>query len=157
MQARWSASCSSCFCPKRKSPQSRPKGYGPGVGRTIVKTIKLLVVLGLTVATFAVLARFVVHGRVNGASLHDSITAAAPSAGRLLGDDDECEPGVDTRTWRCSIVDRDGSGGADYVVTVEAGGSCWRAQLERDYSESGMPKRVRGCVYLWQWSLLDLL
>lgn len=127
------------------------------MGARIRKTVlRLVVLMGLAAATFAVLARFVVHGPVDGTSLHDSITAATPSAGGFLGDLTGCRAAVAARTWSCSVIDEHRSGGADYLVTVEAGSSCWRAELTLDQSEGNMPKRVRGCVHLWQWSLLDL-
>jgi hypothetical protein len=42
-------------------------------------------------------------------------------------------------------------------VRVRNGSSCFDGRLTADYGEGGMPRRIRGCVYRWQWSVFDLL
>jgi len=58
---------------------------------------------------------------------------------------------VASRLWRCSEVDREGSGQAVYRVRLRDNSSCWDARLERG---AMMDERVSGCVHRWQWSLV---
>jgi hypothetical protein len=115
-----------------------------------------LVAVATVFVCFALLARFVVHGEVTPRSLHDALTAEAPSAGEILGEKGTCKR-TRPRVWTCAITDSAGSGGAEYRVTVRRNSSCWDARLRIDGSEGGMPKKVSGCVHLWQWSLFDLV
>jgi hypothetical protein len=105
---------------------------------------------------YALLARFVLHGPVTPDSLAEALTRESDSAGSTLGDPGRCRQTAAT-TWNCSVVDRQGSGGARYTVTVDADRSCWQATLDEDHSEGGMPGIVNGCVHRWQWALTDLL
>jgi hypothetical protein len=50
------------------------------------------------------------------------------------------------KTWSCSIMDRSGSGGATYGVTVTSD-RCWRARLTKNYGEPGMPEKASGCIH----------
>jgi hypothetical protein len=34
---------------------------------------------------------------------------------------------------------------------------CFDGRLTADYGEGGMPGRISGCVYRWQWNVFDLL
>jgi hypothetical protein len=110
----------------------------------------------IAVGTYALLARFVLHGPVTPDSLAEALTRESDSAGSTLADPGRCRQ-TSAAVWSCSVVDQQGSGGARYEVRVDADGSCWRATLADDYSEDGMPKSVDGCVYRWQWALTDLL
>jgi hypothetical protein len=124
-----------------------------------MRRVALLTLLAaLAVGGYALLARFVLHGPVTGHSLFQSVEHASGSAGRVLGGaGGRCRRRTKTATrWSCSVADREGSGGATYRVRVERGTSCWHGALASDYSEGGMPKAIHGCVYRWQWSLLDL-
>jgi hypothetical protein len=125
--------------------------------RILAVTAAALAALILSAAVaYAFAARFLLHGPVTATALARSLTGEAPSAGSLLGVDGQC---IRERaaTWRCSVIDGEGSGGASYRVTLQPRSSCWRAELLGDDSEGGMPARLDGCVHRWQWSLADLL
>ena len=53
--------------------------------------------------------------------------------------------------------DSSGSGGVDYEVRVRDGSSCFDGRLTAARGEGGMPGRISGCVYRWQWNVFDLL
>jgi hypothetical protein len=55
--------------------------------------------------------------------------------------------------WRCKIIDRSGSGFADYAVTT--GDQCWHATLRNDDFEGGMPARADGCATMRDLRVLD--
>ena len=105
---------------------------------------------------YALLARFVLHGPVTADSLAEAVTLESDSAGSTLDDPGRCRQASET-VWNCSVIDQQGSGGAEYKVSVDADGSCWRATLDRDLSEGGMPRNLDGCVYRWRWAVTDLL
>ena len=111
-------------------------------------------VLGLWLAfvAFAVLARFAIHGPVDRESLHIALERESHSAGDLLDSPGGCHRTQQPREWRCSVIDRSGSGGADYRVWLDGDSSCWHA---RRIGTGSMPRRVHGCVYLWQWQLFS--
>jgi hypothetical protein len=93
---------------------------------------------------------------VNETTLFESVQAESGSAGELFDEAGTCTArrrGI----WHCSVLDREGSGGADYRVQVPSGDSCWTARLVSDYSEGGMPERVTGCVRGDRWSPWDLV
>ncbi len=117
---------------------------------------RLLVVSVVIFAAFALLARFVLHGEVSPTSLNESLATEAGSADQLLDVPGRCDRSASS-TWECLIGDSSGSGGATYRVAVARGSSCWEAQRVDDFSESGMPRVVSGCVHLWQWSVVDAL
>jgi hypothetical protein len=94
---------------------------------------------------------------VNGITLHASVERASGSAGALFEEVDACVKRRRPGSWDCSVLDREGSGGADYRVRVAAGATSWTAHRTADYSEGGMPKRVRGCLRGDRWSPWDLL
>jgi hypothetical protein len=99
---------------------------------------------------YALAARFALHGPVTPTSLYASVAARAGSAG---GDAGRCRRAG--AAWSCLVSDREGSGGGEYRVRVRAGSSCFDGRLTRDASEDGdMPRRVQGCIHLWQWRLL---
>jgi hypothetical protein len=68
-------------------------------------------------------------------SLFVAVQDESGSAGALFDDGTEtCSPRAGTaNTWRCDVIDRQGSGGARYRVLVRDG-SCWEATLVRDDS-----------------------
>lgn len=107
-------------------------------------------------AIFAILARFVIHGPVSGSALVDAVERESDSAGQVLDDDGRCRE-LRNLIWRCSVTDQEGSGGATYRVRLRSDSSCWDARLAADGPEGGMSETLTGCVYLWQWSLLDAL
>jgi len=125
---------------------SRPSRSLDRLAPVALATI-LLVLFG--VPAYAVLARFVLHGPVNDASLQRSVALARGS--------DPSFPTHCTRTgtrrWRCTTPDDQSSGAVQYDVRGVDGGSCWRATLVSDSSE-GAPEHVGGCVHSWQWTLL---
>lgn len=79
-----------------------------------------------------------ITGPVLAESVSDAVRSAPvgePGCGRRHG------PG----TWRCSVIDHEGSGGASYDVVLRD--RCWRARLVGDFSEGrDMPRRASGCV-----------
>jgi NDP-sugar pyrophosphorylase family protein len=99
----------------------------------------------------------VLHGPVTAGSLHDAVERQSGSAGNLFGTTDRCRRLDAARTWRCSVYDSAGSGGVDYRVRARSGSSCFDGRITADYGEGGLPKRISGCVYRWQWSAFDLL
>jgi hypothetical protein len=102
-------------------------------------------------ASYALLARFVIHGPVTGRSLATSVRRAADSAAGL-GD---CRRTSGARDWRCTVADPAGSGIASYWVRVRKDSSCWDAHFAVVHSDEGMPPMdMSGCVYRWQWRLL---
>jgi len=112
---------------------------------------------GLFVA-WALLARVVIHGPVDGRSLFAAVEDESGSAGALFGDiGSRCERTKRARTWTCTVADSAGSGGVRYVVRVRRDSSCWDGRAGRQSIEGPLPRRISGCVYRWQWSLLDLL
>ena len=126
--------------------------------RWTVRIIALGPTAGLLAAGYAVVFALkpASEAPVNGRTLFESVQDRSGSAGELLGDTGSCLARA-ARLWRCDVTDREGSGGARYRVHVPSGGSCWTAQLTRDYSETGMPSRVTGCVRGDRWSPLDLI
>ena len=93
---------------------------------------------------YALLARFVVHGPVSASSLAGSVTDASGSAGGgVLDYPGRCRRLPAAATWRCVVMDGDGSGGAASMVRLRAGSSCWDGALvdEELYPavEAGLP------------------
>ena len=125
--------------------------------RWVVAAIVLPLCAASLFAAYALAARFVLHGPVTAASLHEAVERESGSAGSLVGGADHCRRLRTARTWKCSVHDSAGSGGVDYRVRVRSGSSCFDGLLTTEYGEGGMPKRISGCVYRWQWTLLDLL
>jgi hypothetical protein len=107
-------------------------------------------------ATFALLARFAIHGPVSDGALAKAVERESESAGQTFDSDERCRE-VRNSIWRCSVTDQEGSGGATYRVQLRPNSSCWDATLAADDSEGGMPESLAGCVYLWQWSLAGSL
>jgi hypothetical protein len=113
-----------------------------------MRIFSVLLLIGLFYGAYAMLARFALAGEANTRSLAVSVGRASGSPGEMLNDRARCKrtsPGV----WRCSEVDREGSGVA--VHRVRTHGHCWDARLIRG---AMMDDRVSGCVHRWQWSLL---
>lgn len=78
---------------------------------------------------------------VTAASLAESVSDGVGSAPVGHG---ECRRGR-AGSWRCTVSDHEGSGGASYAVLLS--GRCWRATLTGDYSEGrDMPRAAHGCV-----------
>jgi len=108
-------------------------------------------------AAYALLARYLLHGPVSASRLFVSVAQASDSGGGSVGAPGLCRRIAAPRGWLCQVPDRRAYGVVSYRVGIRCGGSCWAAQITDDYTESGMPKRVDGCVHRWQWSLSALL
>ena len=116
-----------------------------------------LVVVLVAFVAYAMLARFVLHGPVASVSLAEAVIRESGSADATLDDEPNGCRRLSASRWSCTVGDQQGSGGVTYRVSVEADGSCWDATLADDHSEGGMPAEIEGCVYRWQWTLLDLI
>lgn len=116
-----------------------PRALGLGIG-AVPAVVALALVLG----------RWVIHGPVDGHSLRVSVRHEVGDVFAGIGD---CTPAGPPRVWLCDVSDDGGSGSVTYRVTVEPGGSCWRASRQA-FSVDRLPKSPQGCVHLWQWSLL---
>jgi len=103
---------------------------------------------------FALMARFVFHGPVNAKTLAGSVADESGSTSDLLGLGPRCRERSALR-WSCSVLDQEGSGEVAYRVEVEPDSSCWSGRLK--YQSGFMPRRIDGCVPLWDWSLFDLV
>ena len=112
------------------------------------RTLLLLAALPLAVIAAMVVGRWVLHGPVDGTSLHASLSAKTNA---LF--DGKCRPQGPPRVWRCPIADNGGSSSVDYRVVIEPDSSCWTAE-RRGPSVDDLPDRVHGCVGLWEWDLL---
>jgi hypothetical protein len=123
----------------------------------VFRVILAVTAVGLLLLVFSLLARSVVHGNVTARSLHVALARESRSADTVLHDDGRCRRTPRRGEWRCGVSDRSGSGGADYRVRMRNDSSCWRARRTGGSFEPPMPRRVSGCVYLWQWTLLSLL
>jgi hypothetical protein len=106
----------------------------------------LLVVLTIAAGFFA---RVVLHGPVGERSLAVSVGLAAGSGLELEDDHDRCVRRPAPRRWDCEVTDADARGTVTYRVAVRRHTSCWRAR--RLGRGGGMPRRVEGCVHVWQW------
>jgi hypothetical protein len=131
----------------RRRPSQRPVGL-------FLAVVGLLLV-GLAFSGYALAARFVLHGEVNGRTLMQSVQHQSGSVGWLLDDgSDSCVRKTGTEdVWSCDVSDRHGSGGAGYRVRVSAGTACWSARMTWNGAEGFMPRRVSGCIPRWDWSL----
>ena len=112
---------------------------------------------GLLLASVALLARFVLHGPVNGRSLHQAVVRESGSAEILFDSEGRCRSLEPRGIWTCVVGDAQGSGNVAYRVVVRPGSSCWEGQLIGDAGEGPMPEAIRGCVHLWQWTLIEIV
>lgn len=113
--------------------------------------VSVLVGAIVVAAVCAVLGNFVIHGEVTAHTLQMSVGEAADS----VGSGDRCRRGSRPGTWRCGVIDHDGSGGVVYRVTVDPGSSCWHGEVVLDQSEgTPLPRTIEGCVHAWQWTLI---
>ena len=112
---------------------------------------------GLLLASVALIARFVLHGPVNGRSLHQAVVRESDSAEILFDSEGKCRPLESRGTWRCVVSDDQGSGSVAYRVVVSPDSSCWEGRLTSDGGEGPMPQRIHGCVHLWQWTLVEIV
>ena len=111
---------------------------------------------GAAYGAYALLARFVLHGAVTAQTLFVSVENASGSPGALFDDRARCQRPARARDWRCQVMDEEASGGM-VTYRMRPQSSCWVGQIRNDYPGSGMPTSVEGCVYRWQWRLLDAL
>lgn len=137
-----------------------------------------LLCVAALVLSYALLARYVLHGPADEMSLavsvrreagsDDMIGASGPcrraapdeleprtkgflDAGQLVPD----ELAIDV--WICVAGDIRASGTAAYRVRMRSG-SCWEGRLATDLSgRSWLPRTTSGCVHRWQWSLPGML
>jgi hypothetical protein len=135
-----------------------PAPFPPPAGRFAPWPPVLVIVVGIAAAivlffAYAALARWVLRGPVDGASLHRSVGLAAGSS-TLIESRGRCRrPAADGR-WRCVVSDAGGSGAIPYDVRVKPGSSCWTATMTAA-GDGSMPRSVSGCVHRWQWTALD--
>jgi hypothetical protein len=115
-------------------------------------SVLLVVLLAAVLAAgaYAALARFVIHGEVTPRTLFVSLEDKTGSAGLIFEDKGRCRKRSRPLLWRCTVRDREGSGGATYRVRMRPHSSCWDARLTEDESEGGMPDLLDGCVYRWE-------
>jgi len=123
--------------------------------------ILLAAVCGATLAlSCALLARYVLHGPVDDASLAEAVRLEAGAPNPLFSSA-SCRR-VARSVWMCAVsndYDRVASTATyvDYRVLMR-GGSCWEGRLAVDRSGcSSLPRAISGCVHLWQWSLTSAL
>jgi hypothetical protein len=111
---------------------------------------------GITVLLLGVtcylLASRVLHGPVNGRSLHLSVTDVARDGGYFGHEEGRrCRRTLGTRAWLCTVDERAGSDTGEYLVRVHEGDSCWEGIATRP--GRGLPRRISGCVHLREESL----
>jgi hypothetical protein len=136
-----------------------PAPFPPPAGRFTPWPPVLVIVVGIAAAivlffAYAALARWVLRGPVNGASLHRSVELAAGSS-TLIESRGRCRRPAAAGRWRCVVTDAGGSGGIAYDVRVEPGSSCWTATMADTSGGAWMPRSVSGCVHRWQWTAFD--
>jgi hypothetical protein len=130
------------------------------------------------VLSYALLARYVLHGPTDAMSLAVSVRTEAGASGDMLGAGGPCRRAasdeLESRTegfltagqlvpdelssevWICLAGDIRASGTAAYRVRLQSG-SCWEGRLATDLSgRSWLPRTISGCVHRWQWSLLGM-
>jgi hypothetical protein len=110
-------------------------------------TVALGVPLVLLVVAL-VLGRFVLHGPVSPRALMKSVESRVPD----VAFHDRCQRTHQERAWTCEIATNGGSSSMTYEVVVDRDSSCWTARPQTTRIGSSEP--TRGCVHLWQWSLL---
>jgi hypothetical protein len=94
-----------------------------------------------------ILAKFVLHGPVNGRSLYLSVTHAARGDSHLSDDPiRRCEATRVAREWLCAVDESAGSSEGVYRVRVHRGDSCWEGVAT--IPGGGLPRRIKGCVHL---------
>jgi hypothetical protein len=123
-----------------------------------VATVWLFAALALAIgfATYAVLARWALHGPVHAQSLGVSMVRATGSLDDLFGDPSPCRRTARPDEWRCSVADPSFSGSLIYRVRVRPASSCWDGRLVSGTEGRYGDGTVSGCVHRWQWSLLGL-
>lgn len=111
--------------------------------------------------SYALLARYVLHGPVDEMSLAVSVRREAGGTDETVGGGGTCHR-IAPYVWTCSV-----GAGYDarhsmqryvaYRVRIRSG-SCWEGRLAVDSSgRTRMPRALSGCVHRWQWSLLGML
>lgn len=123
----------------------------------MVRLVRIMALLLVLFAAFAISARYVLHGHVTAARLAVTVSDQSGSAGSLLDYDGNCRELEMPRAWRCTVLDGGGSGGVDYLVHMRGDSSCFDATRTTRDLEGGTRKHFGGCVFLWQWSLLSIL
>lgn len=125
--------------------------------RILLGLVSLVVVAGVLTVGYALAARFVVHGPVTPAGLHDAVARESGSASSILGGSPSCRRLRASRTWSCVVFDASGSGAVEYRVRVRPASSCFDGRITGNFGEGGTQSRIGGCVYRARWKLLDLL
>jgi hypothetical protein len=136
-----------------------------------------LLCVAALVLSYALLARYVLHGPADEMSLAVSVRREAGSDDMIGASGpcrraapDELEPrrkgfldagqlpdelAIDV--WLCVAGDIRASGTKVYRVRMRSS-SCWEGRLATDLSgRSWLPRTISGCVHRWQWSLLGML
>jgi hypothetical protein len=94
-----------------------------------------------------ILAKFVLHGPVNGRSLYLSVTHAARGDSHFNDDPiRRCQPTRVAREWLCAVDELEGSSEGVYLVRVHGDDSCWEGLTT--IPGGGLPRRIHGCVHL---------
>jgi hypothetical protein len=112
----------------------------------ILALIAVCLLVPVLFVTYALLARYVIHGPVNDQSLAWSV---ATDGGSPFPDLANCDRIGRAATWTCTLT-RDGSAAAHYRVRRRGDSSCWDARRIRGEGD----RRLRGCVHRWQWELI---
>jgi hypothetical protein len=109
--------------------------------------MRLLIRMGLVLALLLVLAAgaflyLPAIGSFSRKALNYSVTKKV--GGSVIARVEPCAKQAKHR-FRCPVSDKSGSGGADYVVTLN--GRCWKARrLGRANFEGELARRKSGCV-----------
>ncbi len=114
--------------------------------RLLAALMVLLVATPVAAVGYGLLARFVLHGEVTGASLAHSVARESPWG----GGQGSCERTGGDGQWRCTFADDSGTE-REYRVRVRAGSSCWDARRLRTPRPT---PAFGGCVRRWQGALL---
>ena len=125
--------------------------------RVVLGLVILVALAGFVKVGYVLAVRFVLHGPVTPATLHDAVQRESGSAGGILVDKSRCQSTNAARTWSCVVADRAGSGGVEYRVRVRSDSSCFDGRITANFGEGGTEPQISGCVYRARWKLVDLL
>jgi hypothetical protein len=117
----------------------------------------VLLCAGALALSYALLARFVLHGPVDPMSLAVSVRREAASTDVYATADDPCRR-IRPSVWMCIAHDgydprHSRSRYVEYRVRIRQG-SCWDGHLVNGWPGTSKPHAIRGCVHRWQWRFL---